>query len=72
VQPLRSSQQDQAQTKQALQQQLQEAVAAENYEEAEQIKAQLHELNLQDPLYGLQLSLDAAVKEERYQVGPSS
>jgi hypothetical protein len=68
VQPLCSSQQEQAELKQALQQQLKKAVAAEDYVAANKIKEQLLEIELKDPLYGLRIALDAAVQEERYQV----
>jgi hypothetical protein len=68
VQPVRSSQQEQAQLKQQLQQQLKKAVADEDYVAANVIKEQLLQIELQDPLYGLRIALDAAVQEERYQV----
>eukprot|EP00882_Tetradesmus_deserticola_P003343 GHRQ01003539.1.p1 GENE.GHRQ01003539.1~~GHRQ01003539.1.p1 ORF type:complete len:269 (+),score=123.32 GHRQ01003539.1:152-958(+) len=65
--PLRSSQQEQPGLKQALQEQLQQAVAAEDYVAATKLKEELLELELKDPLYGLRIALDAAVQEERYQ-----
>lgn len=54
-----------------LQQALKRAVAAEDYAEAARLKQQLDDALLQDPLVVLRRQLQAAVDEERYQVGRS-
>jgi hypothetical protein len=52
-----------------LQRALKRAVAAEDYAEAAALKKQLDDALAQDPLVVLQRQLQAAVDEERYQVG---
>jgi hypothetical protein len=59
---------DIAQSKAALREALQAAIHEEDYSRAAALKAELHELELRDPLVSLRLALDAAVEEERYQV----
>lgn len=72
---LSSSQQEaaaqQPQSKEELQQALKTAIAAEDYATAARLKEQITEIEMQDPLVGLKLALDAAIAEERYAVSSS-
>lgn len=64
----RSSQQAAEPTKEELQQELKKAIAAEDYKTAAQLKDQIMQIELKDPLIGLKWALEEAIEEERYAV----